>query len=142
MATNQKTQTSQTAKANAKAKAQAQATSVPAAPSAPPSVWVQAKTAKAQAQVCFAQWGNTMPTSGTVLAIGATPPKAGSGPRALHQQGIVAALSALGGQANLGACQTWLKAQGYTCQMANAGAAGNVRCSLQQGVLACLPSVV
>lgn len=122
--------------------ASATSNAVTAAPIAPVvAVLAAARTSAAQANAWHAVNGSTMPPANLPLAIGPTAPKGKvGGTRYQHGTALQAACAALGKGATVATVAAWCKAQGAKVpgcqgQGAMAGAVGNIRCALGQGVI-------
>ena len=101
-----------------------------------------ARTSTAQANLWHANTGSTMPPDNLVLAVASVAPKAGSGPRAQHQQALVYVLAQHPqGRATVAQCQAYAKANAaalgaqFGAAAAQCAAPGNVRCSIARGVV-------
>ena len=110
-----------------------------ATPTAPTSTALAAaRTSAQQATAWHAANGSTMPPPNLGLAVGPTAPKGKQGgTRYQHGSALQAACNALGAAATVATVAAWCKAHGANVgpQGTLAGAAGNVRCALAQGVL-------
>lgn len=102
------------------------------------AVLAAARTSAQQARAWHTTSGSTMPTANLPLACGPVAPKGKpGGPRHQHGTALRAACVALGTTATVATVAAWCKANGSKWGTAAplAGAAGNVRCALGQGVL-------
>lgn len=122
---------------------------VPATPSTPsmaslptPAAFALAKGSAAQASLCLASFGNTLPPPSTVLAIGSGVAHGkANGQRNQHQATLLQAINAVlqvGQVATLANLTAWVRANSAALPAPHGAACvvpSNVRCALQQGTV-------